>query len=57
MTMENEDVFLNSLRKGCRKIYLLNMIEKSKELLCTEGGVNNFENISRRIEGLEIELS
>ena len=55
--MCNEHEFLKRMRKGIRQRHLLNMIDKLKELLHTGEGVNNFENISRRIEELENELS
>lgn len=55
--METEYEFFQGLRKGIRRIHLLNTRDKLKELLHTEEGVNNFENISRRIEEIEVELS
>ena len=45
------------MRKGIRKIHLLNMLEKSKALLYTEEGVENFEAISEYIEKINRELS
>ena len=55
--METEYEFYQKLREGIRKMHLINMRDKLKELLYTEEGVNNFENISSRIEEIEDELS
>ena len=55
--METEYEFFHRMRKGIRKIHLLNMLEKSKALLYTEEGVENFEAISEYIEKINRELS
>ena len=55
--METEYEFFKRMRKGIRKIHLLNMLEKSKALLYTEEGVENFEAISEYIEKINRELS
>ncbi len=55
--METEYEFFQRMRKGIRKIHLLNMLEKSKALLYTEEGVENFEAISEYIEKINRELS
>ena len=55
--MCDEYEFYQWMRKGIRKIHLLNMLEKSKALLYTEEGVENFEAISEYIEKINRELS
>lgn len=55
--MYDEYEFYQRMRKGIRKIHLLNMLEKSKALLYTEEGVENFEAISEYIEKINRELS
>ena len=55
--MCDEYEFFQRMRKGIRKIHLLNMLEKSKALLYTEEGVENFEAISEYIEKINRELS
>ena len=55
--MYDEYEFYQRMRKGIRKIHLLNMLEKSKALLYTEEGVENFEAISEHIEKINRELS
>lgn len=55
--MCDEYEFYQRMRKGIRKIHLLNMLEKSKALLYTEEGVENFEAISEYIEKINRELS
>ena len=55
--MYDEYDLSHRMRKGIRKIHLLNMLEKSKALLYTEEGVENFEAISEYIEKINRELS